>query len=86
VAYRYVIGKDRPDTRAAGRQPARDVLIVELYADDERRRLDITWRNGESARSRLPAGDACKTASTRPVKILPGRGLKVTSTGWPTSI
>src|SRR5258708_5569816 len=49
VADGDVVGEDRREPGAAGRQTSRHVRVVELDPNDERRRLDIRWRDGKAA-------------------------------------
>ena len=52
-----VIGVDRREAGASGRQAFRDLPVVEPEADDERRRLNIRRRDSESAGLSLPGRD-----------------------------
>ena len=52
-----VVGEDRREPGAAGRQAARHLLVVELDADDERRRLDRRSARRRARRLRLAGGD-----------------------------
>jgi hypothetical protein len=52
-----MIGKNRGDARAAGRQSRRERGIVELDPDDEWRRLDLRRGNGHAGCRDLPGRD-----------------------------
>jgi len=56
----HTLGEDRCRSGAAGRQPFREVLTVELHSRHERRHLDRRGRGGSSGDLRLTRQDRLK--------------------------
>jgi cell division protein FtsL len=58
-----MVGEDRREPGAAGRQALRHVLVVERDANNEWRRLDVRGSDGKAARLRLSARDCLQQRS-----------------------
>ena len=81
-----VIGEDRGLAGAAGRQARANLRSSSLTRTTNGADCTSFGVTASPEAATCPVDDACRTVSTFPGKTLPGKNLKVTSTGWPGAI